>query len=217
MTALPPQRTRIKICGLTLEADLDAAVQAGADALGFVLYEGSPRCVSVARAAELCRRLPPFVTPVLLLVNASAAVVQAALDAVPHAVLQFHGDESAQACESAGRAYLKAVRMEAGVNLPELVQQFGRAQGLLLDACGPGYGGHGQVFDWSRLPASLDMPWVLAGGLSADNVGEAIARLQPWGVDVSSGVERQKGIKDAARMRAFCQAVRDADRLREAR
>ena len=204
-------RTRIKICGLTREADVDAAVQAGADAIGFVLYDKSARYVPPARAAELARRLPPFVTPVLLLVNASPALLGQALAAVPHALLQFHGDESPAQCQAPGRAYLRAARMSAGFDLLDFAARFNSAQALLLDTHVEGYGGGGKAFDWSLIPPNVPLPVVLSGGLSAANVIEGIARVRPWAVDVSSGVESSKGIKDAGLMRRFCDAVREAD------
>jgi phosphoribosylanthranilate isomerase len=207
------KRTRIKICGLTREADVDTAVAAGADAVGFVRYERSPRHVSAARAGELARRLPPFVTPVLLFVNASAAEIGAALRAVPQALLQFHGDETPADCRAPGRAYLRAVRMEEDTDLLDCAARFHDAQALLLDAHVSGYGGGGKAFDWSLIPLGVPLPVVLSGGLSPANVIDGIARVRPWAVDVSSGVESAKGIKDAALMRRFCQAVQEADRL----
>ena len=204
-------RTRIKICGLTREADVAAAVRCGADAVGFVLYAKSPRHVAPARAAELARGLPPFVTPVLLLVNASDALLQQALAAVPQALLQFHGDESPAQCEAPGRPYLRAARMAPGVDLLKFALRFKSAQALLLDAHVEGYGGGGKAFDWSLIPPSVPVPVVLSGGLNAANVIEGIARVRPWAVDVSSGVESAKGIKDAEAMRRFCAAVREAD------
>ena len=204
-------RTRIKICGLTREADVDAAVRCGADAIGFVLYDKSPRYVDAARAATLARRLPPFVTPVLLLVNATPAQTQAALAAVPQALLQFHGDESPAQCEAPGRPYLRAARMAAGFDLLDFVQRFASAQAALLDAPVEGYGGGGKVFDWSLIPPSVPLPVVLSGGLNAANVIEGMRRVRPWAVDVSSGVESSKGIKDAELMRRFCDAVHEAD------
>jgi phosphoribosylanthranilate isomerase len=204
-------RTRIKICGLTREADVDAAVQCGADAVGLVLYARSPRAVSVQRAAELSRRLPPYVTPVLLFVNAQAADVRRALDAVPSAVLQFHGDESAADCEAFGRPYLRAVRMAPEVDLLDCARLHGNASGLLLDAHVEGYGGGGKVFDWSLIPANVPVPVVLSGGLNPANVIDGVLRVRPWAVDVSSGVESAKGVKDAALMRRFCEAVAQAD------
>jgi phosphoribosylanthranilate isomerase len=204
-------RTRIKICGLTREADVDAAVQAGADAIGFVLYDKSPRHVDPVRAAELARRLPPFVTPVLLLVNASPQQVATALAAVPQALLQFHGDESPAQCEAARRPYLRAARMAAGFDLLDFASRFASAQALLLDTHVEGYGGGGKVFDWSLIPPSVPLPVVLSGGLNAANVIEGVLRVRPSAVDVSSGVESAKGIKDAQAMRRFCDAVREAD------
>jgi phosphoribosylanthranilate isomerase len=204
-------RTRIKICGLTREADVDAAVEAGADALGFVLYARSPRAVGAARAAELARRLPPFVTPVLLFVNAAAAEVEAGLQAVPQAVLQFHGDETPAQCRAAARPYLRAVRMGPGVDLLDSSHQYQDAQALLLDAHVDGYGGGGKVFDWALVLPGVACRLVLSGGLNPANVTDGIARVRPWAVDVSSGVEAAKGVKDAALMRRFCEAVRAAD------
>jgi phosphoribosylanthranilate isomerase len=205
------QRTRIKICGLTREADVDAAVEAGADAVGFVLYQKSPRHVSPVRAAELARRLPAFVTPVVLLVNASNAEIGAAVAALPLALLQFHGDETPQRCEAVARPYLRAARMSDGFDLLDFAQQFSNAQAILLDAHVEGYGGGGKVFDWSLIPANVPSPVVLSGGLHAGNVTEGILQVRPWAVDVSSGVEAAKGIKDAVLIRRFCDAVREAD------
>lgn len=207
----PPHRTRIKICGLTREADVDAAVAAGADAIGFVLYPASPRAVDAARAGELARRLPPFVTPVLLFVNAEPAAIAAGLAAVPHALLQFHGDETPAQCDAAGRPYLRAARMAPGVDLLDFALRFPRAAGLLLDAHVEGYGGGGKVFDWSLIPGGVPAPVVLSGGLNPASVTDGIARVRPWAVDVSSGVETGKGIKDAGLMRRFCEAVRATD------
>lgn len=204
-------RTRIKICGLTRETDIDAAVQCGADAVGFVLYARSPRALGVDRAAALASRLPPYVTPVLLFVNAQAAEVREALAAVPNAVLQFHGDETPAGCEAFGRPYLRAVRMRPGVDLIDCARLHGNASGLLLDAHVEGYGGGGKVFDWSLIPANVPVPVVLSGGLSPANVIDGVLRVRPWAVDVSSGVESAKGVKDAALMRRFCEAVAEAD------
>jgi phosphoribosylanthranilate isomerase len=205
------QRTRIKICGITREADLDAAVAAGADAVGFVLYERSPRHVSVERAQALARRLPPFVTPVCLLVNAEAGLVQATTAALPQALLQFHGDETPAQCDAAGRPYLRAARMAPGFDLLDFAAQYANAQGLLLDAHVEGYGGGGKVFDWSLIPPNVPTPVVLSGGLNPANVIDGVLHVRPWAVDVSSGVESAKGIKDAALIRRFCDAVREAD------
>ena len=204
-------RTRIKICGLTREQDVDEAVACGADAIGFVLYERSPRHVTPQRAAELARRLPPFVTPVCLLVNASAELLAETLAAVPNALLQFHGDETPEACRAPGRAYLRAARMAPGLDLLDFAARHPQATGLLLDAHVEGYGGGGKVFDWSLIPANVPCPVVLSGGLNPANVIDGVMALRPWAVDVSSGVESAKGIKDAALMRRFCEAVREAD------
>jgi phosphoribosylanthranilate isomerase len=205
-------RTRIKICGFTREADVDAACAAGADAIGLNLYPKSPRAVTPARARELAARMPPFVTPVLLFVNATPAEVAAGIAAVPHAVLQFHGDESPADCEAAARPYLRAVRMGApGVDLLDCAARYASAQALLLDAFVEGFGGGGKVFDWSLIPRSVRVPVVLSGGLNPANVTDGVLTVRPWAVDVSSGVEQAKGIKDAGLMRRFCQAVRDAD------
>ena len=204
-------RTRIKICGLTREADVDAAVQAGADAVGFVLYDKSPRHVSLARAAEFAKRLPPFVTPVGLFVNASDAEVAAACAAIPQLLLQFHGDETPAQCDRARRPYLRAARVESGFDLLDFATRFAHAQAILLDAHVEGYGGGGKVFDWSLIQSAVPRPVVLSGGLHAGNVIHGIHTLRPWAVDVSSGVESAKGIKDAALVRRFCEAVREAD------
>lgn len=204
-------RTRIKICGLTREADVDDALDAGADALGFVLYDKSPRHVSLARAVELAGRLPAFATPVLLFVNASPQAVRDATAALPHALLQFHGDETPEQCHAAGHPYLRAVRMSPKVDLLDFASRFAAAAGLLLDADSDVYGGSGKVFDWSLIPPNVPLPVVLSGGLSPANVTDGVQRVRPWAVDVSSGVESAKGIKNAALMRRFCKAVRDAD------
>ena len=212
-----PLRTRIKICGLTREADVDAAVEAGADAIGFVLYDKSPRAVSVMRAGELARRLPPFVMPVCLFVNADAALVGSAVQAIPHTLLQFHGDESPADCEAlvqaGGRPYLRAARMAPGFALLDFVADYANAAAILLDTPVEGYGGGGKVFDWSLVPRHVPRPVVLSGGLNPANVIAGSSQVRPWAVDVSSGVEIAKGLKDAALIRRFCEAVREADAL----
>ncbi len=220
---LPMQasRTRIKICGLTREADVDAAVHAGADAIGFVLYPRSPRFVSPERAGELARRLPAFVTPVLLFVNANLEFIAQGLQAVPHALLQFHGDETAADCLAAGRPFLRAARIPtgpagAGFDLLKYASDFAAAQAILLDAHVEGYGGGGQSFDWNAFPwshplLSASSRLVLSGGLTPANVTDGIRLVRPWAVDVSSGVEVSKGIKDAEKIHAFVAAVRAAD------
>lgn len=211
-------RIRIKICGLTRADDVAAAVDAGADAVGFVCYPSSPRYVEPARLAQLAAVLPPFVTPVLLFVNAADAQLRAALAAVPQALLQFHGDETEAECASYGRPYLRAIRMDAQTALLDCETRYASALGLLADAPAPGYGGGGQAFDWSRIPPARRRrkPLVLAGGLDAGNVGAAIAQVEPYAVDVSSGVEAAKGIKDAQRIAAFVAAVRAAEQGRAA-
>jgi len=204
-------RTRIKICGLTREADVDEAIDAGADALGFVLYARSPRHVTLARAEALIARLPPFVTPALLVVNASPHELRLATEALPQALLQFHGDETPEQCLAVARPYLRAARMSPGFDLLDFAARFASAQALLLDAHVEAYGGGGKVFDWSQIPPSVPLPVVLSGGLSPANVTDGVLRVRPWAVDVSSGVEQSKGVKNAALMRRFCKAVRDAD------
>jgi phosphoribosylanthranilate isomerase len=205
------QRTRIKICGLTREADLDAAVNAGADAVGFVFYAKSPRHLSIERAATLARRLPAFITPVGLFVNATPADIAQAVQAIPQLLLQFHGDEQPADCQAAGRPYLRAARMASGFDLLNFAARYPDAQAILLDAHVEGYGGGGKVFDWSLIPRNVPHPVVLSGGLHAENVIDGILQVRPWAVDVSSGVEAAKGIKDAAAIRRFCEAVREAD------
>lgn len=217
-------KTRIKICGMTREEDVDAAVEAGADAVGFVLYAKSPRAVTVERAAELAARLPPFVTPVLLFVNEDAANTIASLAHVPGAAAQFHGDETPAQCdEGAGHGrfrYLRAARIPIGpagatFDLVKYASDFSHAQAILLDAHVDGYGGGGKAFDWSLLPTAVDAHLVLSGGLTPANVGDGIralrTRCKTLSVDVSSGVEASKGIKDAAKIRDFVAAVRAAD------
>jgi len=205
-------RTRIKICGLTRQADVDAAVAAGADAIGLVFYARSPRAVTLEQAVALVRRLPPFVTPVGLFVNAAPEEIAAVCAAIPNLLLQFHGDESLADCEMHGRPYLRAARMSPGFDLLDFARQFTSAQAVLLDAHVEGYGGGGKVFDWSLIPADVPRPVVLSGGLNPANVIDGVLRLRPAAVDVSSGVEVAKGVKDAGLMRAFCAAVRQADR-----
>ncbi len=203
--------TRIKICGITRRSDLEAALSAGVDALGFVFFPPSPRCLSLGAAAELAARVPPFVSRVGLFVNADPVQVQETLAAVPLDVLQFHGEEDAGYCEQFGRPYLKAARVRAGVDLLEFARAYPSAQGLLLDAWVEEYGGVGRSFDWSLIPQHLPLPLVLSGGLHAGNVVEAVTKLRPWAVDVSSGVEIAKGVKDADKIAAFVAAVRTVD------
>jgi phosphoribosylanthranilate isomerase len=228
MTAAHPpmsQRTRIKVCGLTREQDVDAAVEAGADAVGFVLYPKSPRFVSAQRAAELARRLPPFVTPVLLFVNESPASVAAACEQVPAAMLQFHGDETPEQCLAASgggaRSWMRAARIPLDEAQPFDLVKFAalheHARALLLDAHVEGYGGGGKAFNWSRLPPSVNAHLVLSGGLTPANVADGIVQVRPrcrtLAVDVSSGVEASKGVKDPEKIHQFVAAVRAADVL----
>ena len=203
-------RTRIKVCGLTREEDVRAAVAAGADAIGFVFYPPSPRYVSFERAAELARLVPPFVSIVGLFVNPAPDFVREALAKVPLQVLQFHGDEQETNCVGFGLPYIKAARMRPGLDLLKYAACFPGAQGLLVDAFVEGYGGGGETFDWSLIPSKLPLPLILSGGLNAGNVAEAVRCVQPWAVDVSSGVEAAKGIKDAVRIIEFVAGVQHA-------
>jgi phosphoribosylanthranilate isomerase len=203
-------RTRVKICGITRPADALAAAAAGADAVGLVFYPPSPRYLSVERAREIRDALPPFVQTVALFVNADAAQVSQVIGRVHPAMLQFHGDEAADFCAQFGLPFVKACRVKGGMSALEYLRPFSRAAAWLFDSHVPEYGGVGESFDWSLVPAT-DKPVILSGGLSRDNVAEAIRRVRPWGVDVSSGVEAAKGIKDAARIRAFIAEVRNAD------
>lgn len=197
-------KTRVKICGITRLEDAQVAVQAGADALGFVFYPPSPRAVTPAAAGSIVRQLPAFVTATGLFVNAAADEVSRVLEQVPLDLLQFHGDESPEFCESFGRPYIKALRMQPGVDIAALANSYTGARGILLDAYVAGVpGGTGQTFDWNAIPSSLAKALILAGGLDVDNVAHAIGQVQPWAVDVSGGVEADKGIKDAAKVRAF--------------
>ncbi len=227
------RRTRIKICGLTREADVDAAVRAGADAIGFVLYEKSPRAVTASRALELAARLPASVTPVLLLVNQETLDLIARNPYLARAesrfILQFHGDETPAQCDASGLPYWRAARIprgaESSFDLIEFSSQYPRARAIVVDAHVEGYGGGGKTFDWTVIPwshpqLSASSRIVLSGGLSPANVVEAIERVRPWAVDVSSGVEldapgggTQKGLKDPKKIIEFISAVRRADAL----
>lgn len=216
-------RTRVKVCGITRTQDAITAIQAGADALGFVFYSPSPRAVTADVAAQLCQQLPPFVDKVGLFVNVSAAEVQQVLKKVPLSLLQFHGDESAAFCEQFGVAYIKAVRMPAGgtdneTDSSEVVEAYEQAiaqldshqaaAGFLLDTYQKGVpGGTGKIFDWSRIPSNLTQAIILAGGLDANNVAAAVKAVAPYAVDVSSGVESSAGIKAPEKIQAFMQAV----------
>jgi phosphoribosylanthranilate isomerase len=218
-------RTRIKICGLRSSEDVQAAVDAGADAIGLVFYPASPRFTDAGAAAALVAGLPPYITITGLFVNASAAEVEAVLRRVPVSLLQFHGDESIADCaaiaEAVNRPFMRALRVTPDMRAADLLEyerncrSAGRHfSGLLLDAFVEGYGGGGKVFDWSLIPKELAPRVVLSGGLNAQNAIEAVSQVRPYGVDVSSGVERAKGIKDPARIREFIAAVRRADGLR---
>ncbi|MCK9379589.1 MAG: phosphoribosylanthranilate isomerase [Sulfuritalea sp.] len=207
-------RTRIKICGITREQDLAAAVAAGADALGFVFYAPSPRHVTPERAAQLVAHVPAFVTRVGLFVNETAQAVRAVLAEVPLELLQFHGDEDAAYCSQFGRPWIKAARVKPGFDLLEYASAFAGAPGvagLLLDADVEGYGGGGKTFDWALIPRNLPLPVILSGGLHPGNVADAVRAVRPWAVDVSSGVESARGIKDAQKITEFIAGVRDAD------
>ena len=203
-------KTRVKICGITRPSDARAAAGAGADAIGLVFYPMSPRFLSVERALEIRDALPPFVQTVALFVNPDAAQVAQVIGRVKPSMLQFHGEETPQFCNEFGVPYIKACRVKSGVSALEYLRPFSQAAAWLFDSHVPEYGGVGESFDWSLVPKT-DKAVVLSGGLSAANVAEAIRRVKPWGVDVSSGVESAKGIKDAARIAAFVAEVRNAD------
>ena len=203
--------TAVKICGITRAIDADAAVAAGADALGFVFYPKSARNVDAVRVAEIAKRLPPFVTTVGLFVDPDAALVEHVLSLVRLDRLQFHGDEPPELCSSFGVPYLKAVRVRPETDLLQSAVIHAGASALLLAAFVDGMpGGTGATFDWRLIPQSLPLPVVLSGGLTPENVADAVHRVHPYGVDVSSGVELSKGIKDAAKIVAFIKGVHDA-------
>jgi len=202
-------RTRVKICGITRVEDALAATAAGADAIGLVFDERSPRCASLAQAEAVARALPPFVTVVGLFVNAARDRVEEVLSRVPLDLLQFHGTETPEQCRVHRRAYIKAIAMKPDVDLIAMQARYADATGLVLDNYSPAAaGGTGEVFDWMRVPANLSKPVILAGGLTPANVAQAIRALRPYAVDVSSGVEQSKGVKDAGKISAFLEAVR---------
>ncbi|MEN6587249.1 MAG: phosphoribosylanthranilate isomerase [Sulfuricella sp.] len=204
--------TRAKICGITTIEDGRMAARHGADAIGLVFYPPSPRYVSVAQAAAIAAALPPFVTTVGLFVNPQASEVEAVLRELRLDMLQFHGDETPEFCASFGVPWLKAVRVKPGVDLVQCAIRYRDAKGLLLDAFVAGTpGGTGQSFDWGLIPAELPLPVILSGGLDPTNVRAAIEQVKPWAVDVSSGVEASKGIKDAAKIAAFMRGVHSAN------
>lgn len=210
-------RTRVKICGITRSEDALAAARAGADAIGLVFYAASPRCVDLAQAQAIRRVLPPFVSVVGLFVDATRAEVEEVLAAVAVDLLQFHGSETAQACSGFARPYIKAIGMQPGIDPLDTMAAHPEASGFLLDAWQPDiHGGGGVSFDWNRVPGRCDRPLLLAGGLTAENVSAAIVQLQPFAVDVSSGVEERKGIKSEAKIQAFMRGVErgDASRVR---
>lgn len=204
--------TRTKICGITRAEDVQAVAVSGADALGLVFYAKSPRYVTLQQAQALCRAVPPFVSVVGLFVNPSADEVREVLAQVPLDVLQFHGEEEPEFCAQFGRPYLKAIRVRPGVDLVQCAARYSGAQALLLDAYVEGtHGGTGAVFEWSLIPQALRSRIILSGGLDTGNVAEAVRQVRPYAVDVSSGVEADKGIKDAAKVAAFIKEVKDVD------
>lgn len=208
----PQFRTRIKICGITRPEDALAVAEAGADAIGLVFYAKSPRAVTIAQAQAIISVLPPFVTRVGLFVDATQQELDIVLDQVELDVLQFHGNESLAQCESAGKEYMKAVRVQDTADILAAIEQYPSASALLLDTYHPSLpGGTGETFDWDKIPADLAKPVVLAGGLTADNVGLAIKTVNPYAVDVSGGVEQAKGIKCADKIAQFVAAVNDIE------
>ena len=208
--------TRIKICGITNPDDAEQAAELGADAIGLVFYGPSPRNVDIEQACAVVDALPPFVTSVGLFVNASAEEIHGVLDSVNLDLLQFHGDESPEFCASFDRPWIKAIRMADGVDLHAEAERYSESWGLLLDAYHPALpGGTGESFEWARVPDDLPTSVILAGGLTAENVGEAICTVRPYAVDVSGGVESAKGIKDWGKIADFIAAVREADALNQ--
>lgn len=209
--------TRTKICGITTEAHGRAAADAGAAAIGLVFYESSPRAVTLEQAARIARAMPAFVSVVGLFVNPSAARVREVQAAVPLDLLQFHGDETAAFCEQFGQRWIKAVRVQGRADIEAAFQTYHNASGLLVDAYDPHlYGGTGQGFDWSLIPAERPLPLILAGGLNSANVARAVEQVRPWAVDVSGGVEETgpgavKGIKDVSRINEFLREVHRVD------
>ena len=201
-------RTRVKICGITRLEDALAAIDAGADALGFVFYPPSPRYVEPEVAASIITQLPPFVTTVALFVNEASDRINEILDQTRIDLLQFHGDESPEQCQQFRRPYFKALRMAPGVDVQAECRRYSNARGILLDAYRKGVpGGTGEAFDWDRIPADLPLPLILAGGLDQENVAQAIARVQPYAVDISGGVEASKGLKDKEKITIFMKEV----------
>lgn len=207
-----PMRTRVKICGITRPEDGQEAARLGADAIGLVFWAPSPRSVDVVRARQIIAALPPFVTVVGLFVDAQPQHIEGVLSDVPLDVLQFHGDEQPSDCERFGKPYIKAVRVRALQDVAAAQACFASARGLLLDAYRPERpGGTGHTFDWGLIPHALNKPVILAGGLTPDNIAAAVRQVRPYAVDVSSGVETEKGIKSAAKVAAFIKGVRQGD------
>ena len=201
-------RTRVKICGITRVEDAVSAVNAGTDAIGLVFYAPSPRAVSIAQAQQIVAAIPPFVSIVGLFVNATQTEIQSVLSKVRLDIVQFHGDETARECEQINLPYYKAIRVKADTNLLQYEAEFKSAKALLLDTFSEtAVGGTGLVFDWNLIPKNLTKPVILAGGLTVENVSQAIQHVRPYAVDVSGGVEQNKGIKDVAKIAAFMQAV----------
>ena len=200
-----------KICGINDALAMRTAVEGGASHVGLVFYPPSPRFLQLDQARQLASAVPPFISSVALFVNPPAEQVRAVLEQVRPSMLQFHGEESPDFCSQFGVPYLKACRVKAGVDLLKYLRPFSSAAGWLLDSHVEEYGGVGERFDWSLIPPASERPLVLSGGLTRENVGEAIRRARPWAVDVSSGVESAKGIKDAAKIAAFIAEVRNAD------
>ncbi|WP_339485771.1 phosphoribosylanthranilate isomerase [Pseudomonas sp. EL_65y_Pfl2_R95] len=202
---------RSKICGITRLEDARAAIAAGADAIGFVFYPKSPRAVTIEQAQAILASLPPFVTTVGLFVDMPREALVQLLEQVPLDLLQFHGDETPEQCEGFGRPYIKALRVKPGVDVAHQIAAFASASGILLDTFVAGVpGGTGEAFDWSLVPQGLEMPIILAGGLTPDNVQAAIMQVKPYAVDVSGGVEASKGLKDSSKVQAFIKAVRNS-------
>jgi phosphoribosylanthranilate isomerase len=204
--------TAVKICGITRPEDALAAARAGAHAIGLVFYAPSPRYVTPSRAADIIRALPPFITTVALFVDAKSEEVLSTLAQAPAGLLQFHGSEPPAYCRQFDRPYVKAVRMSPGVDLLQYARDYHDAKALLLDNFVEGlHGGSGVAFDWSLIPRGLPLPVILSGGLTPENVMEAVRRVRPSAVDVSSGVESARGVKDAAKIAAFIKGVRNVD------
>ena len=205
---------RAKICGITRAEDAKAAVHYGADAIGFVFWKGSSRYITAARAREIIAELPPFVTAVGVYVNPDAEWVEETSAVARLGLLQFHGNEDPDFCSQFFLPYIKAVRVRAGLDLLQYAARYSGARGLLMDTYVEGQpGGTGNAFDWDLIPRNLPLPIILSGGLHPENVMEAIRRAQPWGVDVSSGVETAKGIKNAQKIAAFIRGVRASEHL----